>query len=200
MDPNEALEPLEKSHEAAEARERFTRLAAAIVAVLAALLAVATLAANQAAETTILDQQRASDAYNEAQANSLKRHVDEDAAAQLRALGAGTPQQAAAEQRARSLEEAISSKYRPAEDRLLPTAAGFERQRDRAEAQHGDLQLAEVGFQVAIVLCSLAILVRRPAPMWLGVVLGGLGILLLLNGVLQVVTLPHAVIGTWSVR
>jgi hypothetical protein len=195
MEPNEAAEQLEKAHQAAEAREGFTRVAAVVVAVLAALLAVATLAANQAEETTILDQQKASDAFNELQANSLKRHLDESSAAVLRAVTAGTPQQAAAQQQAQRLDKEVRDKYRPNEDRLLPVARDFERRRDRAEAQHRDLQFSEVGFQVGIVMSSVAILVRRSLPMWLGVALGIGGLLLLLNGGLMLVALPHALEG-----
>jgi hypothetical protein len=195
MEANEALEQLEKTHEAAQARERFTRFAAVLIAVLAALLAVATLAANQAEETIILDQQQASDAYNELQANSLKRHGNENTAAELRALAAGTPQQPAAEQEAQRLDEAVRNKYRPNEDRLLPVARGLERERDRAEARHRDLQLSEAGFQIAIVLCSVAILARRSPLVWLGVLLGVAGLLLLLNSWPLLVTVPRVLPG-----
>jgi len=197
MEPNEALEELEKTHEAAQARERFTRMAAATIAVLAALLAVATLAANQAEETTILGQQQAADTYNELQANSLKRHQDEIAAAQLRVLAAGTSQQQAAEREAASLDAAVRDKYRPAENRLLPLARSLEHDRDRAEARHRDLQLSEAGFQVAIVLCSVAILARRSPLVWFGVTLGVLGLLLLINSWPLLVTVPRLLPGGW---
>lgn len=195
MEANEALEALEKTHEAAEARERFTRIAAVLIAVLAALLAVATLAANQAEETTILDQQQSFDAYNELQANSVKRHLDENGAAQLRVLATGTPQQQASVQEAQRLEKAVRDKYRPNEDRLLKAAQGFDRDRGRAEARHRDLQLSEASFQVAIVLCSAAILARRSPLVWLGLVLGLMGLLLLVNSWPLLVTVPRVLPG-----
>jgi len=91
VEGHDALERFEQSEQMAEAREHFGRRVAVLVAVMAAMLAVATLSASQSTENTILDQAKATDAYNELEANSLKKHINGNDAALLRTLGAGNP-------------------------------------------------------------------------------------------------------------
>src|SRR5437868_10809130 len=110
---------------------------------MAALLAIASLAGSRASTEAILAQARASDTYNEYQANSLKRHINLDDATQLRIIAGGGPTQAAAEQQAASLEQAVADKYQPAQDQLLPVAQDLEHERDLAEARHRGFQSAE---------------------------------------------------------
>ena len=113
METREVLEHVEQAEEAAEKREDFGRRAAVVVSIMAALLAIASLAGSRASTEAILAQAKASDTYNEYQANSLKRHVNLDDAAQLRILASGTQAEAAAEQQAASLEQAVTDKYQP---------------------------------------------------------------------------------------
>jgi uncharacterized protein DUF4337 len=174
------LEHVEQAEEAAEKREDFGRRAAVIVSIMAALLAIASLAGSRASTEAILDQAKASDTYNEYQANSLKRHVNLDDAAQLRILAAGTSAEGAANTQAQSLEQAVNDKYQPAQDELLPVAQDLEHERDMAEARHRGFQTAEAAFQLGIVLASISIVARAR---WLLVVGGGLGLLGLLLGV-----------------
>ena len=190
METREALEQVERAEEAAREREQFGRRVAVLVSILAALLALSSLAGNRAATEVILDQQRATDAYNEYQANSLKRHVNEGDAALLRLLAAGTPQEAAARQQADSLEQDVATKYRPNQDRLLPEAQGWERERDAAEARHRGFQVAEAAFQLGIVLSSVAIVARARALLWVVGGLGVLGLAVALNSALLAVSLP----------
>src|SRR5690348_7928863 len=137
MEAREALERAERAEEAAQAREDYGRHAAVLVSVLAALLAITSLAGNRAATEAILSQQKASDAYNEYQANSLKRHINLDDAANLRLLAAGGPREQEALRQADSLESDVATKYQPAQDTLLPKAQHLEDERDMAEARHG---------------------------------------------------------------
>ncbi len=190
MEAHESFEHVEKAHAATEAHHRLARHAAAIVAALAALLAVASLAAGNASSATLLDQQKASDTYNELEANSLKRHIDENTSSLLRALPAPGQQSGIALSAARRLDSAATGKYQAAETRLLPVAQQYEHARDTSEAKDHDLHLAEVSLQIAIVLTSVAILASRPAMVWLGSALGTVGALLLANGLWSVVTLP----------
>src|SRR5918911_1176076 len=101
----EVLEHVEEAEQAAERDEGFGRRAAVLVSILAAFLAIASLAGSRASTEAILAQARASDTYNEYQANSLKRHINLDDASALRILASGGPDQAAAEQQAASLEQ-----------------------------------------------------------------------------------------------
>jgi hypothetical protein len=181
VETREVLEHVEQAEEASEKREDFGRRAAVVVSIMAALLAIASLAGSRASTEAILAQAKASDTYNEYQANSLKRHVNLDDAAQLRILASGTPAQAAAEQQAASLEQAVADKYQPAQDQLLPAAQDLEHERDLAESRHRGFQTAEAAFQLGIVLASISIVARARWLLAVGAGLGLLGILLGLN-------------------
>jgi hypothetical protein len=187
METREVLEHVEEAEEAAQRREDFGRRAAIVVSVMAALLAISNLAGSRASTEAILAQTRASDTYNEYQANSLKRHINLDDANQLRILASGTPAQAAAEQQAASLENDVNQKYLPAQTELLPEAQALEAERDVAEARHRGFQSAEAAFQLGIVLSSISIVARARWLLVAGGVLGVLGLLLGANTLLQLV-------------
>ncbi|HEY3117318.1 MAG TPA: DUF4337 domain-containing protein, partial [Chloroflexota bacterium] len=178
METRELLERVERGEEAAQEGEAFGRRAAVLVSILAAFLAISSLAGNRAATEAILSQEKASDTYNEFQANSLKRHINEDDAALLRIVAAGSPNEASANQRAATLEQAVAEKYRPNQDALLPHAQELEHERDTAESRHRVFEMAEAGFQLGIVLSSIAIVARATALLAAGGVLGVLGLLL----------------------
>ena len=187
METREVLEHVEEAEEAAERREDFGRRAAIVVSCLAALLAIASLAGSRASTEAILAQAKASDAYNEYQANSLKRHINLDDATQLRILAAGTAGEAQANAQADSLEQAVSDKYQPNQDELLPKAQDLEHERDLAEARHRGFQTAEAAFQLGIVLSSISIVARARWLLLAGVGLGAIGVLLGANAFLLLV-------------
>ena len=187
VETRDVLEHVEHAEEAAERREDFGRRAAVVISVLAAFLAISSLAGSRASTEAILAQAKASDTWNEYQANSLKRHVNLDDAAQVRILTAGTPNQAAAEAQAATLEQAVNDKYQPAQDQLLPVARDLEHERDQAEARHRGFQTAEAAFQLGIVLGSISIVARTRWLLGTGAVLGVIGLLLGLNAFLQFV-------------
>jgi hypothetical protein len=190
VETREVLEHVEQAEEAAEHDENFGRRAAVLVSVLAALLAIASLAGNRASTEAILAQARASDTYNEYQANSLKRHVNLDDAAQLRILAAGTPNESQAAAQADSLQQAVDTKYQPAQDQLLPQAQDLEHEREVAESRHRGFQVAEAAFQLAIVLSSISIVARARWLLLTGGALGVLGVLLGLNAFLLLIPPP----------
>lgn len=173
------LEHVEEAEQAAAHREDFGRRAAIVVSVMAAGLAICSLAGSRASTEAILAQARASDTWNEFQANSLKRHVNLDDAAQMRILAAGGPAEAQANEQAAALERAVRDKYQPAQDELMPHAQELEHERDLAEARHRGFQTAEAAFQLGIVLSSISIVARAR---WLLLVGAGLGVLGLLLG------------------
>ncbi len=187
METREVFEHVEQAEEASERREEFGRRAAIVVSVLAALLAIASLAGSRASTEAILAQAKATDTWNEYQANSLKRHVNLDDAAAIRILGTGTPNEAAANKQAASLEQAVTDKYQPAQDDLMPRALELEHERDVAESRHRGFQTAEAAFQLGIVLSSISIVARARWLLAVGGALGVLGLLLGLNSFLQLV-------------
>jgi hypothetical protein len=145
-----------------------------MVAVLAAMLALAGLGANRAQEEVLLAQVQASDTWNEYQANSLKKHINEDSALALTKLGATDE--------AKKLLNANDTKYVPKQKELMPKAQALERDRDVAHDRHNSYQVAEAAFQLGIVLCSIAIVARALWLVLLGAGLGVVGLLSLLNG------------------
>jgi hypothetical protein len=178
METREVLEHAERAEEAAEKREDFGRHAAIVISVMAALLAITSLAGSRASTDAILAQAKASDTYNEYEANSLKRHVNLDDAAQLRILAGGTAGEAAANQQAASLEQDVKNKYQPAQDQLLPVAQDLEAERDVAESRHRGFQTSEAAFQLGIVLCSISIVARARWLLVTGAALGVVGLIL----------------------
>jgi hypothetical protein len=156
VETRELLEHVEETEQATERREEFGRHAAVLVSVMAALLAIASLAGTRASTEAILSQEKASDTYNEYQANSLKRHINLDDATALRILAANGPTAEQANTQAESLEQAVATKYQPAQDDLLPRAQALEHERDLAESRHRGFQSAEAA-EVALALVDRAL-------------------------------------------
>lgn len=183
VESREAAERFERAEEAAEKREGFGKRVAVVVAVLAAFLALAGLGANRAQEEVLLAQVQASDTWNEYQANSLKKHINEDVATTLTKLGATDD--------AKKLIDANNNKYIPQQKALMPKAQALEKDRDVAHDRHNSYQVAEAAFQLAIVLCSIAIVARVLWLVFVGAGLGVIGLVSLLNGLLLFVKLGH---------
>ncbi len=161
-----------------------------MVSVLAAFLAICTIAGNRSSTEAILAAGKASDTYNEYQANSLKRHINTDDAALLRLLTANGPQAAAGEQQAKALDDAVATKYQPTQDELLPQAQAYERERDAAEERHRTFELAEAAFQLGIVCSSIAIVARAAGLLVAGAGLGLAGLVLAADGFLGWIQIP----------
>jgi hypothetical protein len=187
----EALEAHEKLRDAAETRherarddhqELFTRRAAVLVGAIAALLAIASLLGSQASSEVILSQERATDTYNEYQADSLKQRLGTNEGAILTALGQVGP--AAAAQK-----DAIDKGAR--KDPLLQQARAYEAERDHAALKDDSFQIAEGAFQLGIVLISIGIVAGFRPLAGIGAGLGAVGALFLLNGVGPALHLPH---------
>jgi uncharacterized protein DUF4337 len=181
MEASEAMEHAHKTEEAVSHGD-FGRRVAILIAVLAALLAVATLLGNQATAEAILSQERATDTYNEYQADSVKEKVSADAALILRQLGGDAAAKAADLERTAASEAAKRTG-------LLPRARSFEAARDTAEHRHHGYQFAESALQIAIVLASVSIVARSHALVWGSLAVGALGVLLIIDGASQLVWL-----------
>jgi len=162
------------------------------VAVLAVLAAYASFVGGRAVHYSLaslteaaLLQSQASDQWAFYQAKGIKRHVFEVQRDVLR-IG-GTP--AATALAARYNGEA--SRYAADQDKISKDAQALERRRDEArhiaeryDALHGRFGLSVAIFQVGIVLCSVAAIVRR-TPLWYGGIAAGVaGAVLLLQTLL----------------
>ena len=180
MPHNTALEAHEHTEHAEHAaHDPFIARVAITVAVLAVLAAVAgsleTVEGGRALSSTseaVLMQDEATDAWNEFQADSLKKHV----------YGIAADENAANAVRYR----ASAKKYSDSEDKLMDKAQDREKERDgllanagRHEDRHHWLTGAATLFEIGIAMSTVAIITRRrwlwSAALGFGVV--GLGLL-----------------------
>jgi hypothetical protein len=162
----EAMEHVEKTREFLEKSEhavlRHVPLVAAALAVLAglsSLLGARTGEAMLVSRTeAVLSQARATDLWNEYQADSLKAHLGEA----LAVIAATTParqQLATAAKEYRGRQAPLKTKALDSErkrDDDLARSTGFEEQKQRFD-------VAVALFEVAIVLTSVAAMIRKPA-------------------------------------
>jgi hypothetical protein len=183
---------------AAEARkERFRRLAALTISVLAMLLAVNSLGGENATKEMVNANILASDSWAFYQAKNVRQTGYRLAADQLEALLPTLPAegQAAARQKLDGYRATIA-RYESEPDPAAPDdplrgegkrelqarAQYWERRRDHAQRQDPSFDYAGALLQIGIVLGSVAILAVSRPVLAIGVVLGALGALLMLNG------------------
>jgi hypothetical protein len=181
------LEPREKSE------YRLTTAIAVTTAALAVFAAYSSLLAGQSAHHSLaalnraaIFQSQASDQWNFYQAEGIKRHVFETQRDALR-LQPGAPAAALA-----AGADKQAKRYRAQQDQIRKDAEALERQRDEAKAgaqvydiRYQRLALAVTFFQIAIVVSSVAAIVRR-APLWyLGLLGGTVGAIFLVQAILM---------------
>lgn len=166
---------------------RFVNGIAVTTAVLAVCAALSSMLAGRAAHHSLAElnkaaiaQNLASDQWNFYQAKGIKRHVFEVQRDVLR-LQPG-PASAA---RAAAYEKEIK-RYGTEQEKIMKDAEARERERDedQAAAQRFDdryqrLSRAVTSFQVGIVVCSVAAIVRRRSLWYLGLVAGAAGLVFL---------------------
>ena len=185
---------VESRIEAAESHPRWLITAVAITtAVFAVLAAYGSFAGGEAVHRSLaslteaaLLQNQASDQWAFYQAEGIKRHIFEVQRDALR-LG-GTPQGVALAAR----YDADASRYAVDQRKISGDAAALERRRDgarvvaeRYDALHGLFGRSVALFQVGIVMCSVAAIVRRPA-LWYGALgAGALAAALLAQGLFR---------------
>jgi hypothetical protein len=160
---------------------------AVTTAALAVCAALSSLLAGRAAHHSLAElngaaiaQNLASDQWNFYQAKGIKRHVFEVQRDVLRL--SSTPQAAA---QVTAYEKEIK-RYALDQNEIANEAKARERERDEAKvvAQRFDeryqrLSLAVAFFQIGIVVCSVAAIVRRPFLWYVGLIGGAAGVLFL---------------------
>jgi hypothetical protein len=189
---SENLEHIEHQQHAAHASQ-FDRRVAASMAIIAALLATVTLLSHRAHNATLrfqseanIFQTKASDEWNYYQAKNIRDHAYRANLALLAVLAkdaeSGDKQKKATEDWTKQVD-----KYKTDLPDHMAKARDLERQSEdaRTKSEHahheGDrFDLGELGTELGLVLCSLALLTKRP-PFWiagltaalLGVVVAG---------------------------
>lgn len=160
MSANEELE--EHVH---HAHEPFDKMVAGSMAIIAAGLAIVSVLGQHYNTEIILDQQLAADQWALYQGKDIRRYQAQTVHDSLLALKGDA---AAASKYA---DEAV--KYRNQSAEIQDKAREYERDRDKHRSVAGRFHLGEIFLEVAIVLSSLAILMKR-RPFFIAAVVSAL--------------------------
>jgi len=216
MEANEAAERMreaieEKRESAERAREgleqqrehdeRSHNRAALTIAVLAMLLPIASVSASGASRDIVNFNIRASDTWAFYQAKNIRQTDNQLAADQFQAtltLNDTGLSPAAHDALQKQIDQYKATVARYESDpkvgdgkkELTALAQSYEAGRDRAAEQAPNFELAAALLQIAIVLGSASIVVRKPLVLGASVALGAVALLFLLNGYVLAVKLP----------
>ena len=195
MDAAEAAETIQEAAEEEklhEVRERFRNRAALVIAILAAILAVCELAGDNAKNSMIDNNIRASDSWAFYQAKNVRQTQYKLAADDLKrhiadaSLSSGARQAMQADlgkyEKAAARYEDDPTPGGDGKKQLSERAKGFEEARDRDKERHELFDLAVMVLQLGIVLGSVSILALSRQLLWLAGLLGVAGLALLADG------------------
>jgi Domain of unknown function (DUF4337) len=159
MEAHRSYERFEHGHHAAGGGElpHHAQLAAVMVAVIAALLAVATFFSNEALKEVITGETHGATSHARLETNRVKIDIANGNADLLRVLGTGAPATA----KAREHELRVGTDLRPADAHLTEEIETGRHEVNHANSKHLAFELAEVAFEVGIVLASVSIIARR---------------------------------------
>ena len=196
----DAAEAIRDATESHAANERFRRRAAIVIGVTAMLLAISGLGGGNATKEMLNANIQASDTYAFYQAKNIRQTSTQLAADELDALLLAQPgitDDAHAQITARINQyKATAARYESdqstgeGKQELLVKAQAYDQRRDRAARQDPNFDFAQALFQISIVLGSVSIVAASRPLLLLGVGLGSLATLLMLNGFLLLFDLP----------
>jgi len=163
MEAHRSYERFEQGQHAIDGGElpHHAQLAALMVAVIAALLAVATFFSNEALKEVITGETHGATAHARLESNRVKIDIARGNASLLRVLGGHIPASREAAAKASEHETHIGEHLRPADAHLTEELKADRHEVDHANSKHLAFELAEVGFEVGIVLASVSIIARR---------------------------------------
>jgi len=171
MEPNEAQELQEHAEHGSQ--ESALRPVAFTMAVLAVLVAVVTVLGHRTHTEAVLDQNKATDQWNEYQAHKIRSNDTFLAADLLSALTVGDQEAAKkiakgyADHQAKWTDELKDDKEK---------AEAFEAKVEQAEARANRFDLGEALLEIGLVITSVTLLTRRRAYWYLGIVFSVAGI------------------------
>lgn len=163
MEAHRSYERFEQGHHVAGGGElpHHAQMAALAVAVIACLLAVATFFSNEALKEVITGETHGATASAQLENNRVKIDIARGNASLLRVLGASIPARFRAAAKAHEHEARVVHHLRPADAHLTEEIHAHRSEVDHANSQHLAYELAEVAFEVGIVLASISIIARR---------------------------------------
>jgi lactam utilization protein B len=172
---------------AEEKKEPWLNFLALTTVILAVCATMATFKGGGFSTRQMLNQVKASDQWAFYQAKSMKGNLYETGLAQLElqqtALPAGTPKPVAEAYAKRIADfKGKITKYDQEKAEITKEAKAFEQARDDAQ-KHGALfGLAVIFLQIAILLSSIAALLKKRLVWLLGLAVGAVGVLYFANG------------------
>lgn len=200
METRDAAEMLQESRErlgpGRPSYLSFEGLVAVWIATLAMLLAITSVAGANAGNEEILNQEKASNAYSYFQAKHIRATtftlMADNLEAQLGAFGdqMAPPERQKLEQRLASYR-ADAQRLNDERRQLLGWAADKEEARDRLTRVGPSFDIAEGLFQIAIVMASVALLLKRKWALWPSAGLGLVALILAINGFLDLVPIMY---------
>lgn len=193
MEAQDAAERVQEVGEAAEGGPTYslTSIAAVWIAILAMFLAITSVAGGNAGDEEILNQEKSTNAYGYFQAKTIRAQnftlLGDNLEVQLAAFG----QQMAPEARGKAEQQLVmyrseAQRLRNERDVILEWAMEKEAARERQSRVGPSFDTGEALFQIAIVLASVAILVKRRLFLYPSVAVGIVALLFMLNGFLDV--------------
>jgi hypothetical protein len=180
----EHLEHAEHAQHAAH--DPFDRRVAMTMAMVAALLACETLASHREHTNSVLYAAQASDQWNYYQAKKNRQYLNESTGSLLPliAIDPGNPE---ARAQAVALRQELLGKAERYKDETDTIQKGAEDLQHRSEVAHhraDRFDMGELGVELALVLCSIAVLTKRSFYWFIGMGFGLIGLIMGLSGLL----------------
>ena len=172
---------------AEEKKERWLSFLALTTVILAVCATLATFKGGGFSTRSVMSQTQASDQWSYYQAKSIKGYIYEmqkdKLELELRTMGAKTPQEALEEYRKKIEEYGKKiAKYDGEKAEIQKEAKKFESIRDDAQKHSQAFGIAVIFLQIAILLSSIAALIKRKIIWVLGLAVGIVGIVSFANG------------------
>jgi len=174
---------------AEEKKEPWLNWLALTTVILAVCATLATFKGGGYSTRSILNQSKASDQFAYYQAKSIKGYqyemAKEKLELELKVLGPKVAKDVAGEYQGKIAEyDKKVAKYEAEKADIMKTARGFEAQREDAQKHGAPFGLAVIFLQIAILLSSIAALLKKK-PVWmLGLAVGIVGVVYFANGFL----------------
>jgi len=171
-----------------ETREPWLNHMALTTVVLAVCATLSTFKGGSYSTLSVISQAQSSDQWSFYQAKSTKQHLYELQVDQLQlqalALAPGNPAHAAFDAKIADYQRQIT-RYNGEKKELQDKAKGLEQQRDDAKAHGKPFGLAVIFLQVAILLNSIAGLLKAKRVWWTAIPVALVGVVMFANGFLS---------------
>jgi hypothetical protein len=170
-----------------EKKEPWLNWLALTTVILAVCATLSTFKGGGYSTRSLMNQSKASDKFAHYQSKSIKGYqyemAKEKLELELKILGAKTPKDVAAAYEQKILDYGKKiEKYEQEKTDIMKEARAFEADRDDAAAHGKPFGLAVIYLQIAILLSSIAALLKKQPVWWIGGAVGAVGIVYFLNG------------------